>query len=151
MREVLDIREVANGIFARAKEILQQEGSLRTVRLVLNAAGELKDEQEVGQRAQGAPAVAFFTVCKTTYQVFEPDRLPPGESGKMPDGWIEDRQRHDCLDVRIEVPGQEPTCIVIPFRRCADGTIEFGEQWEGPEDFKGPAPPKCEAEEGQRN
>lgn len=141
MSDALDVREVAKGVFARAKEILQHEGSLRPLRLVLNAAGELKGWQEAGQRAQGSPVVASFRVCANTYQVFEPLRLPPGESGKMPDGWIEDGQPHDCLEMQIEAPGEKPTCIIVPFRRCWDHTIEFGEQWEGPEDFKGPAPP----------
>jgi len=151
MGEVLDISEVAKGVFSRAKEILVHEGSLRRVRLVLNASGELKDEPEAGLRARGVAAVALFTVCETTYQVFEPLRLPPGESGKMPDGWIEDSQPHDCLDMRIEVPGQEPTCIVAPFSRCLDGTIEFGEQLEGLEEFKGPLPPSCDGNKGPVN
>jgi hypothetical protein len=151
MSEVLDISEVAKGVFSRAKEILQHDGSLCPVRLVLNAAGKLKDEPEAGQGAQGAAAIALITVCETTYQVFEPDRLPPGESGKMPDGWIEDSGPHDCLDMRIEVPGQEPTCILAPFSRCLDGTIEFGEQWEGMEEFRGPLPPSCEGKKGLEN
>jgi hypothetical protein len=46
MSEVLDIGEAAKGIFARAKENLQCEGSLPPVRLVLNASGQLKDIQE---------------------------------------------------------------------------------------------------------
>jgi hypothetical protein len=151
MSEVLDISEVAKGVFSRAKAILQHDGSLWPVRLVLNADGELKNEQEAGQRAQMAAAVALFTVCETTYQVFEPLRLPPGESGKMPDGWIEDSQPHDCLGMRIEVPGQEPTCIAVPFLRCLDGTIEFGEQWEGLEDFDIPPTPSGEGKKGLEN
>jgi len=151
MSEVLDISVVAKGVFSSAKEILQHEGSLCPVRLVLNAAGELKDEQQAGQRAQGAAAVPLFTVCETTYQVFEPLRPPPGESGKMSDGWIEDSQPHDCLDMRTEVPGQEPTCIVVPFRRRLDGTIEFGEQQEGLVEFKGPLPPSCDGNKGPVN
>ena len=151
MREVLDIREVAKVIFATAKEILQQEGSLRPVRLSLNAAGELKGEREAAQRTQGAADVAVFTICETTYQVFEPHRLPAGESGEMPYGWIKDHQRHDCFHMRLEVLGQEPTCIVVPFRRCPDGTLEFGEQWEGPEHIEGPPPPTCEGNEGAEN
>ena len=151
MSEVLDISEVAKGVFSRAKEILQHEGSLCPVRLVLNASGDLKDEHEAGQRAQGVAAVALFTVCETTYQVFEPLRLPPGESGKMAEGWIEDGQPYDCLDMRIEVPGQEPTCVFAPFRRCLDHTIEFGEQWEGVEEFKGPLPSSCDGNRGLVN
>jgi hypothetical protein len=151
MSEVLDISEVAKGIFARAKGILQHEGSLPPVRLVLNASGQLKDIQEDWQRTQMAAAVAFFTVCETTYQEFGPLRLPLGESGTMPEGWINDSLPHDCLDMRIEVPGQEPTCIVAPFRRCWDHTIKFGEQWEGPEDFKGPAPSPGDGDKGPEN
>ena len=151
MSEVLDISEVAKGVFSRAKEILQHEGSLPPVRLVLNASGQLKDIQEDRQRTQRAAAVALFTVCETTYQAFESLRLPPGESGTMPEGWIKDTQPHDCLDMRIEVPGQEPTCIVVPFRRCPDGTIEFGEQLEGLEEFKGPLPPSCDGNKGPVN
>jgi hypothetical protein len=151
MSEVLDISEVAKGIFARAKEILQHEGSLSRVRLILNGDGELEDGREAEPRTETVAAVAFFTVCEKSYQVFEPLRLPPGESGIMPEGWINDSQPHDCLDMRIEVPGQEPTCIVVPFRRCPDGRIEFGERWEGPEGFDGPAPPTGEAEQGPVN
>ncbi|MGA2078646.1 MAG: hypothetical protein ABSH52_34600 [Terriglobia bacterium] len=151
MSEVLDISEVAKGVFSRAKEILQHEGSLCPVRLVLNASGQLKDVQEDRQRTQNAAAVAFFTVCETNYQAFEPLRLPPGESGKMPEGWINDSQPHDCLDMRIEVPGEGPTCIVIPFQRCPDGTIEFGQQLEGLEEFKGPLPPSCDGNKGPVN
>jgi len=151
MGEVLDISEVAKGVFSRAKEILQHDGSLCPVRLVLNADGDLKDEQEAGQRAQGAAAIALITVCETTYQVFEPLRLPPGESGKMPDGWINDSQPHDCLDMRIEVPGQGPTCIAVPFRGCPNGTTEFGEHWEGLEDFTGLGPPTWDGDKGPMN
>jgi hypothetical protein len=185
MAEALDIWEVAKAIFARAKEILQQEGSLHPVRLVLNTAGELRSEhissdgktaacglsrelfpsedsgvyfgvppaapREAGQKTKRAAAVAFFTIRQATYQVFEPYRLPPSAPGKMPDGWIKDSQPHDCLDMRIEVPGQDPACIAVPFRRYPDGSIEFGEQWDGPEDFEGPAPPSSEAEGGLKN
>jgi len=151
MSEVLDISEVAKGVFSRAKLTLQHEGSLPPIRLVLNASGQLRDVQEDRKRKQRASAVAFFTVCETTYQAFEPLRLPPGQSGKMPEGWIEDSQPHDCLGMRIEVPGQEPTCIAVPFRRCLDGTIEFGEQWEGREEFKGPASPTGGGDKRQEN
>jgi hypothetical protein len=115
MSEVLDISEVAKGVFSWAKEMLQHEGSLCPVRLVLNAAGDLKDEQEAGQRAQGVVAVALITVCETTYQVFEPLRLPPGESGKMPDEWIEGSQPHDCLDMRSKCQGRSRRASSLPF------------------------------------
>jgi len=151
MGDVLDISEVAKGIFAVAKEILQHEGSLPPVRLVLNASGQLKNVQDDRPRTQRAPAVAFFTVCETTYHAFEPLRLPQGEPGTMPEGWINDSQPHDCLDIRIEVPGQEPTCIVVPFRRWPDGTFEFGEQCEGRVDFDSPSPPSGRGNEGLEN
>jgi hypothetical protein len=163
--ELLDIREIAQGLLTKAKKLLQEHGYLRPVGLILSATGELealdldgRDKpvrrqriREFRHKARGATAVASFMIHEASYQVFEPLRLPPGETGEMPGGWVKDGQPHDCLDLRIEVPGQEPTSITVPFSRCENGTIEFGEEWEGPDDFKGPAPPRCEGEEKLKN
>jgi hypothetical protein len=163
MRESLDVRKVAETLFAKAKEILQEHGDLTPAGFVLEASGELEvidlygpdaaarreRAAEFRQKARRATAVASFTVGQKTYQVFDPFR--PEEAGKMPAGWLEDRQEHDCIEMRIEAPGQEPKCVIVPFRRQRNGMVEFGEQWEGPEDFKGPAPPSCEGEEGPTN
>ena len=163
--EVLDIREIAQGLLTKAKELLQEYGYLTPVGLILSATGEIEEVDLDGRdktvrrqrlrefhiKARGATTAAFFMIREASYQVFEPLRLPSGETGEIPEGWIEDGQPHDCLDLRIEVPGQEPTSITVPFRRSADGTIEFGEQWDGPDDFNGSASPGSEAEEGLRN
>jgi hypothetical protein len=163
--EVLDVREVARRLFAAAKELLQKFGCLAPVGLVLNATGQIEpvdlDGEDKNARREclrqfrrtgpSMTGVAFFTIRETSYQVFEPLRLPPGLTDKMTGGWIDDGRPHNCLDLRIEVPGQEPTSITVPFRRFPEGVIEFGEQWEGSDDFKGPAPPMCEAEEGLKN
>jgi hypothetical protein len=163
--ELLDIREIAQRLLTKAKELLQKHGYLTPVGLILSETWELealdldgRDKAVRSQRirdfrhkARGATAVASFMIHEATYQIFEPLRLPPGETGEMPVGWIEDGQPHDCLDLRIEVPGQEPTSITVPFRRCENGKIGFGEQWEGPNDFKGPVPPRSAVEEGLKN
>jgi hypothetical protein len=160
MIEDLDVRRVAEGMLIRAKELLQKYGDLDPTGFVLEATGELEvvnlngpDEaarreraREFRQMARRATAVATFTIHHRIYRVFEPFRAE--EKGKMPRGWIADRREHDCIEMRIEAPGQEPTNVMVPFSRHLNGMVEFGEQWEGPDDFKGPAPTSCEAEEG---
>ena len=161
--EDLDVRKVAEGMFTRAKELLQKYGDLDPSGFVLEATGELEvvdlngpdaaarreRAREFRQKARRATAVASFTICHNTYQAFEPFRAQ--EAGKMPRGWIADRQEHNCIEMRVEAPGQEPTCVIVPYWHHPNGIVEFGERWEGPEDFKGPAPPSCEGEEGPTN
>ena len=163
MIEDLDVRRVAESMFARAKELLQKYGDLNLTGFVLQATGELEvidlyrpDEaarrdraREFRQKARRATAVASFTICHTTYEAFEP--FGAEHAGKLPRGWIENGHQHDCIEMRIEAPAQEPTCVIVPFYRHPNGIVEFGEQWEGPEDFKGPAPPSCKGEEGPTN
>ncbi len=163
MMEDLDVRRVGEGLFAKAKELLQECGDLNLTGFVLEATGELEvvdlngpdaaarreRKREFRQKARRATAVASFTICHNTYQAFEPFRAQ--EAGKLPRGWIADRQEHHCIEMRIEAPGQEPTCVIVPFYPNPNGMVEFGEQWEGPQDFKGPAPPSGESEEGPTN
>ncbi len=69
----------------------------------------------------------------------------------MPRGWIADRQAHHCIEMRIEAPGQEPKCVIVPLPRTRTGWLNFGEQWEGPQDFKGPPTPMAKAKKGRQN
>ena len=163
MGRQLDVRGVAESMFAGAKELLQKHGDLSPRGFVLEATGELEvvdlygpneterreRVREFRQKARRAITVASFTICHTTYQVFEPFR--PEEAVEMPSGWVVDRQPHGCIEMRIEARGQEGNSVIVPYRRHPNGVVDFGEQWEGPEDFEGLPPPSCEAEEGLKN
>ena len=81
LAEVLDIREVAQSLFTKAKEFLQEHGCLPSAGLVLNATSKIEvvdldghDKatrrqhfREFRQKGQNATAVASFIIRDTTY------------------------------------------------------------------------------------
>jgi len=154
MEPSIDLRKLADLLFEQAKRYGSENGVLPRGRVLLRASGALTalpmdgegvTEREhqweiVRQAAQEFDAVAIFTLRHSSYRCFpHGDPESPGENS-VPDGWIADGKLHDCLNLRIEVPGEKAIYLAVPYQRDNRGKIEFGESSEGAEDFIGLAP-----------
>jgi hypothetical protein len=165
MEPSIDVRKIADMVFERAQRYCQEHGVLVRGCFLLTSSGELtvlsREDSDAAERERCQPfrrmapesdPVAIFTLRDSRYRCFpREDPLRPGEDEGVPDGWIADGKLHDCLNLRIEVPGEKAFCVAAPYHWDEDGTIAFGEASEGAEDFAGPAPPCCASEEGLRN
>jgi len=150
-KAVLDLREVADGLIDKAKELLSSEGHFEPVGFVLAMTGELacveldmrnKEARKNSRRglwalAQKVKAVAVFTVVDCMFRQFEKEEeheVDVQKAGLKSIDWYSDPKVRACIEMRIVVPGEYPTTVLVPYCRDEDGRLEFETPMESAED-----------------
>jgi hypothetical protein len=150
-KEVLDLRELADWLIDRAKELLSSEGHFEPVGFVLMMTGKLiclgldmsnkeagkNSQRELWALAQKKKAVAVFTVVDCMFRQFEKDEQPEVDvlkAGLKSIDWDADPKVKACIEMEIMVPGEYPTTVLVPYCRDENGRLEFETPMESAED-----------------
>lgn len=150
-KEVLDLRELADWLIDRAKELLSSEGHFEPTGFVLAMTGELacveldmrnKEARRNSRRglwalAQKKKAVAVFTVVDCMFRQFEREEQPEVDvlkAGLKSIDWDADPKVKPCIEMEIVVPGEYPTTVLVPYCRDEDGRLQFETPMESAED-----------------
>lgn len=150
-RAVLDLREVADGILGRAKELLASEGYIDPVGIVIRMTGETdvvvldtsskeasRDSmRELWDLARKVRAIAVFKIADRIFREFEKEEQAEVDvlkAGLKSIDWDGDPKVRCAIVMEIMVPGEFPTKVLVPYSRRGIGSLEFDEPMEGAED-----------------
>jgi len=169
MPTVLDVKQYAYEMLEKAKQNLQRDKCLPPVGFLLKGDGtvlvgglDMRDQEArrrsrnaLSQTARNEKAIAIITITDSTFQAFpaeEKHKSMESQTEETP-RWLLEAQTKPghCIEMTIEVPRQVTTVVMVPYHKNDRGDFEYEEPDEGPLDFKGPAPPSTEEEEGPEN